>query len=502
LTTSPSGELLGVQVPRIRVVPPAASSAGDEAVDLAASCGLALDPWQQLVLRDSLGERPDGRWSAFEVGLIVGRQNGKGSILEAREVAGLYLFGEQLIIHSAHEFKTSKEAFRRILTLIEQSPDLDARVRRVSRSHGEEGIELKGGARLLFATRTGGGGRGFSGDLVVLDEAYNLSDAHMDALLPTLSARPNPQIWYTSSAPDKNLAPCEALASVRRRAMDGQAPRVAFFEWSADPHTEACGSSCTAHDDDDDPVTWAKANPGMGIRISEEFVRGEVAALSVAGFRRERLSVGNYPSDGSGWDVIGEDSWSALAAPESQPRDVVAFGLDVNPERSMGCIGVAGVRPDGLHHIEVVEHRVGTTWMVDRAVELHKRWRPAAIVVGNFGAAASLIADLEAAGLTVIKASTGERAAAAGALHDAMVRPPDAPGGWRATVRHLSQPALDAAMAAAVKQFMGKDGAFVWGRNSLSADISPLVAVSQALWGFRKFGARPPVTPFALVGGS
>jgi hypothetical protein len=98
------------------------------------------------ILRHSLGERPDGKWAAFEVGLNVPRQNGKGSILEARELAGLFLLGERLIIHSAHEFATSLEAFQRLLALIEGTPDLSRRVKRVSRAHGEEGIELTNGS--------------------------------------------------------------------------------------------------------------------------------------------------------------------------------------------------------------------------------------------------------------------------------------------------------------------------------------------------------------------
>ncbi|MGY4986484.1 hypothetical protein [Streptomyces nigrescens] len=66
--------------------------------------------------------RMEPRWAAFEVGLVVSRQNGKGSLLEARELAGLFLFGERLIIHSAHQFDTSKEAFERILMLVENTP--------------------------------------------------------------------------------------------------------------------------------------------------------------------------------------------------------------------------------------------------------------------------------------------------------------------------------------------------------------------------------------------
>jgi hypothetical protein len=108
--------LRGCQTPRVSCVPSTAvTSAGREAVDLARSVGLWLDPWQAHVLEHSLGERADGKWAAFEVGLVVGRQNGKGAVLEARELAGFFLFGEQLILHSAHEFKTAQEAFRRVL---------------------------------------------------------------------------------------------------------------------------------------------------------------------------------------------------------------------------------------------------------------------------------------------------------------------------------------------------------------------------------------------------
>src|SRR6185437_5906810 len=93
-SAAPPSSLRGSQEPRIHHVPPFVSTLGREAIELAAVAGLNLDPWQQLVLLDSLGQRPDGRWAAFEVGLVVARQNGKDSILEAMEIAGLFLFGE------------------------------------------------------------------------------------------------------------------------------------------------------------------------------------------------------------------------------------------------------------------------------------------------------------------------------------------------------------------------------------------------------------------------
>ena len=70
----------GVQTPRVASVPPYVSSSGREAVELAAQCGLFLASWQQLVLDGALGEQPNGKWSAFEVGVMVSRQNGNPGI--------------------------------------------------------------------------------------------------------------------------------------------------------------------------------------------------------------------------------------------------------------------------------------------------------------------------------------------------------------------------------------------------------------------------------------
>lgn len=186
--------LLGVQEPRISAVPPYRSSSGQEVIDLCDQVGLKLDPWQQFVMHHSLGERDDGKWAAFEVGIIVSRQNGKYSIFEARELGGLFVLGEKLLLHSTHEFKTTLEHFRRVLFWLENVDWLRRRVKRIRTSHGEESVELLTGQRLRFVARTTGSGRGFSGDLVILNEAFNLPDTAVDALMPTLSARPNPQL--------------------------------------------------------------------------------------------------------------------------------------------------------------------------------------------------------------------------------------------------------------------------------------------------------------------
>ena len=66
-------------------------------------CGLELDEWQQDDLRDLMGLDEEGRWVHFEFGENVSRQNGKGAILEVRELALLCgITDERLGVQSAH----------------------------------------------------------------------------------------------------------------------------------------------------------------------------------------------------------------------------------------------------------------------------------------------------------------------------------------------------------------------------------------------------------------
>ncbi|MFE5217477.1 MULTISPECIES: terminase [unclassified Streptomyces] len=473
------GRVYGWQIPPIETTPPAVSTAGQEAIDLAARAGLHLDPWQQHILRVGMGERPDGSWASFEVAVNVPRQNGKGGVIEARELWGLFIGGEELILHSAHEFKTAKAAFKRIERLIRQTPDLHKRVKTYRQTVGEEGIELHSGQLLRFIARSKGSGRGFTGHCNVMDEDMILGDPEMDALLPTMAAVPDPQIWYLGSAGIG--APSVQLGRLRRRALAALEagvpdPSLSYMEWSVDPHLDECPKDCQVHDDVASDEAVLKSNPGVGYRLTLEKVARERATLSADGYARERLGVGDYPADSADtWQVIGEDAWRALAAAESTPSDPVAFAIDMTPERSHAAICVAGEWRGGVH-VEVVDHRPGTGWILERARELHEKWGPRCWVIDGAGPAGSLIADLEdeekGLGITVVQPKGREVAAACGQFYDAVAEQ---------TLSHLDQAPLASALAGAQKRPLGD--AWAWARRIVSVDISPLVAATLAKWG-------------------
>lgn len=493
------GALLGEQTPRIHSAPSYVASSGPEVRELAQRAGLVLDPWEALVLDEALGERADGDWAAFEVGLVVPRQNGKGSIVEARELGGLFLLNEPLILHTAHEVKTAGEAFLRIYGLIADNEEFSGRVKRWNRSHGEEGIELRptptiilgaGGRqirrsvapRLRFLARSRVGGRGFTGRVVILDEAFELTEAAMAALLPTMSAQPNPQLWYTSTAPDQMKDHnARVLARVRARGRAGTASRLEYMEWSAGDRDDLSPDDLAKLRSD--RQAWARANPALGIRISEEFISSELGALDDRSFEVERLGIGDWPAvdDSEAWAVIPKAAWDALADNDSELEDPVAFAIAVHPEERGASIAVAGRRGDGNLFVELVEYRPGTSWVSQRMAELDRQWDPCAIVVDVGGPAGSLIPELRNAALRIVEPKVREVADASEQAYDAVTDSKT----WRHLGDVVSQRPLRKALAAAQKRPLRDK--WTWDRR-VSVDQSPLEAVTLAAWGWGVYG--------------
>jgi phage terminase large subunit-like protein len=457
---------VGFVRPRVASWPPGDGSKGLAAVELARKAGLVLDGWQQHVLVNAMRTRND-RWSAFEVGIVVPRQNGKGAILEARELAQLFLLDKQFIIHSAHQFDTSLEAFRRLLTLVEETPELACQVLRKSRSHGEEGIELKNGSRIRFRTRTKGGGRGFSANLVIFDEAMFFDEYAHGSLMPTMSAATDPQVLYAGSAVDEDVHDHGVVfARIRERGLRGDDPSLAYFEWSLPIDDPSLVSDEVATD----ATMWAESNPALGIRIPAEHVAHERVSMEPRAFAVERLNVGAWPrTDGALSTVINLEEWLALADSGSEALDPVCFAFDVSPDRS-AAISAAGRRPDGLWHVEVVQHRTGTGWLPGRLVELVEKHEPAVVVCDGYGPSASLIHEVEEAGVVVETTTASVHAQACGRLVDAVSEQ---------TVRHLGSQELLAAIRGARTRPLGD--AWAWSRRSSNVNICPLVASTLAL---------------------
>lgn len=458
---------VGAQRPRLSLLPDGiVSSAADEAIALAETCGMKLDDWQRWCLHYMLGERADGSWAAGQSVLLVPRQAGKSALFEVMILAGLYLFGERRVIYSAHLTKSASDIMSRVVSLVKANPDLES-VTQFYFANGKERIERTDtGAVAEFVTRGRKTLRGGSPNRVIFDEALFLTDAQIQAMLPGMSAQSMneegaPQFVFGSSAP---LPDSEVLHRLRSAAISGRLPRAFYAEWSCE-----IGADASNRDN------WYAANPGLGVRISEDWVADmEYAVMSPDAFAIERLGVVFDPSPAGRDRVISEADWLANAT-EDAAGTPVAFGLDVSPDRSTACIGAASA--DG--HIGVVDHRpgLGLGWVRDRVAEL-RSVRPDAVWVIDGRSAANGLLDGEP---TVLAAR--EMAAACGALYDAVME---------RRVRFRRQSSLEDAVACASRRPLGD--AWAWGRRESGGDISPLVAVTLAL-----HGASVPVQHEPLV---
>ncbi|MGW6257629.1 hypothetical protein [Streptomyces sp. NPDC055085] len=515
---------MGVQLPRLSLVPPTQrSSAGRAAVNLAAVAGLHLDPWQQWIVERALGETDElyynaaldkmmPRSSAYEIALIVARQNGKGSIMEALELAWLFLLGAEVVCHAAHEFATSKEHFQRIEGLVTDTPELKAELSPggVKWSHGDESITLKPDRtvgrykkqRLIFKTRTKSAARGFSIDKLVLDEAVILKQDAVKAMTYTTSARPDVQIMYAGSAGDQES---EHFGRARARGMAGKEERLFFAEWSADLCKVMCPTDCTEHMDPQDPRTWAIANPALGYRIQHDGIASE-CARDPEGFKMERLSVGDWPVEGEAWRIIAKDLWDARLDEVSAIQDAPVFSIDISPDRRWSCIAAAGSNGAGGVHGEItgrfapdggslLDYKLGVDWVVPRAIELHKRNPRSQWVIDKGTQAWAYWDELEKAGLKLVPMTLREHAQACGMFFSSVVPV----GGSEPDFVHIGQTELTTAVANVETRTLS--GLWAWDMREAGAPaITPLVAVTNACWGFRKLQSKKRPKPMAAWG--
>jgi hypothetical protein len=475
-------------------IPDRVGSYGDEAIDLMKLAGRPLDAEQCLAVDAIMSHDRQGRWSAFEAVIIEGRQNGKtGGVLLPVTLADLYLFDADLVIWTAHEFDTATEAFRDFEQLIGGCDELARRVLRVDRSHGAEGFEFRNGARLGFRARTGKGGRGFGSKRLNLDEAMFLDAGPMGSLLPTLSARDNPQVVYGSSGAK---AISSHLHQLVKRGRTGNDPGLAYVELCApgswdEPGcaVKGCSHVAGAHDGCalDDRTNWQAANHSLGHRLRVEVVAGERRTLPPTEFGRERLGWHEAPEEPTAPPITVE-AWRSRLDLESAITDGgrVVLAAEIALDRKSGSIAAAGWRADGKAHVGLVAHDGGTDWLLPRLIELARAHRlheikraekrGPAIILDPTSPAGTLIDPLRAAGLEPVLMTSREVATSCGDMQDALTD---------GTVWHRDTPAVDVAIGGAVRRDLG-DGGWALGRRksaAVSVDITPAVVVFNARWG-------------------
>lgn len=463
------GGKTGAQKPRIRIEPERVWTDGEDAGALMAAYGNALDPWQQLILNCWLGKGADGAYTMTSAGLALPRQNGKNVCLEGREFYGLVVNGEK-ILHTAHQVRTAKKSFNRLARMFtdKRHPEIMDMVQGIRRTNGEEAILLQNGGSIEFSARSRQAARGFDGiSVVVYDEAQELTDDQVEAIMATLaaSATGTRQIIYTGTPPYPG---CPGTVFNRRRTVCLQEPgeHDAWHEWSVDG-------------DDaekipvDDPNTWYQTNPALGIHLTEEFTAEELRSMSRDGFARERLGWWS-PVAAENLDyAIDRRAWEACASNEEKPEGKTAYGVKFAADGSAVCLCGAVIPKEGPARVSLIEMQPsgrGLVWLVDW---LSARYdRASCVVIDGRNGVDVLVERIKGvwrAKNAVIRPGVKDVLAAVGLFTNAVNE--------GVLTWYKPQEALNESAVTAVKRPIGGGYGF-GGENSL-----PVEACALALWG-------------------
>ena len=467
LAAARSESLLGRTEPRLFTKPArplsAETSLGFEACEFVEGViGDSLLPWQRWLFEHALELDGDGRFRFRTVLVLVGRQSGKSTW--AKYLALWRLFadadGPLLVLGTAQNLDVSEALWKQAVETAEGSPPLARRITQVEMSSGRKTLHVKGGRAYKVQSANRRGGRGMSGDLVLLDELreHQTWDA-WSAVSKTTMARPRAQLVCLSNAGDDDSIVLNALRERALLSVDDPLASIGIFEWSA---PDACDIA--------DPSNWAMSTPSLGYTIQTESVESALATDPEWVFRTEVLcqrvslaAVSPLPD----WPKVCEP------AAKASPGGPCGFAVDVSWDRSRAWIGAAVRLDDGRAHLEAVASGDGTDWVVPRLHELCEKWAPLAVAVQASGAPAStLLGELEEfLDVPVLAVGGTDLARACGSLYDAVAN---------ARVRHPGQsPVDDAARHAAIRPL---SDAWVFDRKRSPVDIAPLMAAALSLW--------------------
>ena len=469
--------MIGSQEPRIKIEPDRVQTDGDDAALLMSEYSMTLDPWQKTVVDCWLGLDDSGKYTVTSAGLALPRQNGKNVCLEAREFFGLVIKGEK-ILHTAHQVRTSKKSFRRLASMFtdKRHPEVTDIVKTIRYTNGEECIELDNGGSIEFSARSRQAARGFDGiSLVVYDEAQELTEDQVEAIMATLSASATGtrQIIYTGTPPYPGC-PGEVFRRRRTVCTTDAGRHDSWHEWSV-------AAERVDQIKVDDTGLWYMANPALGIRLDEEFTAEELRSMSPDGFARERLGWWSPVFEREQEYAIPVDVWDVCKSFDQKPEGKTAYGVKFSADGSEVSLCGAVVPKDGSARISLIERRPtghGTQWLADW---LNERYNKASCVVidGRNGVDVLIdkISDTWRMKGSVIRPGVRDIIASVSTLTDALNE--------KTVTWYEGQEMLRESAVTAIKRPLSGGWGF-GGENS-----TPIEAAALALWGAKNSKRNP-----------
>ena len=459
----------GNQSPTFETVGAYHHSSGERLCDVYESWGTRFYPCQRRELTLFMARDAENRFACRTICISKPRQNGKS--FAARKYAITMAAKGKHVLYSAHNGSTVRKMFKLIADECEHTPDLAKRVKSIYRAAGTEGIYFANGGCIEFQTRTNSGARGETYDVIVIDEAQELTYDQLDAIKPTTLASESgdPQMIFVGTPPNEKCAG-DVFADYHEAAHAGKAGGMWWMEWSVDEIPNLT--------DRDAALELAyRTNPALGYRIREDVMLDAIDSyvMKPDSFAREYLGRWN-PSMRVADFLITSLAWHDTQT-STPPSNVskLAYGVRFTPDGRSVTLAVAVTHSGGCHveYVRTEPTVAGIAWLVDWIVA--RKGRAAAVAIDGRADAADLGQRLVAAGMpkqAVMVARTSDAITASAMLVNAVND---------GTLTHLDDPALAESALGATRRPIGKDGGYGFGGECPER----LDACALALWAAR-----------------
>lgn len=468
-----SSARIGAQEPTFERIGAYARTSGREVADTLEAYGFAFNAAQRHELDIYFARNEAGRPSATTVSLCKPRQNGKSYAARWYAFWCAAVMGKR-VVYSAHNGDTVHEFFDmlgEILTDEDEYPDFAAMLSgKPYRQPGKERISFVGGGRIKFVTRTNSGSRGGTCDILVIDEAQELTEAQLNAMLPVISAGPSgaPQAIYLGTPPDPSC-PGTVFARMHDRAHSDDPGNAWWVEWGV---SELPPRDATK----EDLLELAyETNPMLGILITEEAVLNEIETQSLGGFARERLAWWRESSTQAP-PLLDVDGWRECLTDSPAMEGKTALGVKFTPDGSHCAVSACVVPPEGRPHIELIDF-MGTSRGIEAIARLigGMAGRLAMVAIDGRGGAAALSQRLRELGMprqAVHECTTADAVSSTSMLVDAV----KARG-----ITHIDSPTMDDSATKSIRRDVGKNGAVAFG-DGIGSSSAPIQSGALALW--------------------
>lgn len=471
----------GNQQPTFSTIGEWAYSDGDYAVEVFKEYGVSFYESQEYEMRVFLARNEDGSYSALTICISKPRQNGKSFAARHYAIWMAAIEGKN-VLFSAHNGSTTREMFKQIANFVEGTPDLAMMLKPngagIYRAAGHEGIyfvdeEGNPSGLIEFQTRTTSGARGRTYQIIIVDEAQELTDEQLDALKPTQLAAADvtekdsdPQMIYLGTPPNTKC-PGTIFRNHHDNAHSGEGGGVWWMEWSAPKVIDKSNRETIME-------MVYQTNPAMGYRIKEKTMLDMLDNMSSEGFARECL--GWWDKTVVATRLIQAADWRECSVSQRPKDGLLVYAVKFSPDGTRGAIAVCMKPDEGKPYVEVVTSRVlsdGIEWFVNWLVE--RKGKPANIVIDGRSNAEELYNRLVAGGVSksaLCIPKTGEVITACSSIVNAVKEH---------RIEHFEQPDLTDSATLSGKRKIGSSGGFGFESND-KADATLIEACALAYW--------------------